>query len=129
VTEARRVAKEAHKKRIVRETQLRDVIEQYKELNQEHQKSVSMVEKLRGALARYEPPARGMEARQRSQESDEQSDDKRETSLRETSHGEGTTRLNNRSTPEYPGSPHSHQKNKTKLKSWFRDLGHQKLVR
>ena len=128
VTEARRIAKEAHRKRIVRETQLREVIEQYKELNQEHKKTISMVEVLQQALARYEP-ARGMEARQRSNESEEPGDDKRELSPTEQSHAEPTIRLGNRTTTEQNGSQHSRQKNKTNIKTWFRDLGHQKGAR
>ena len=128
VTEARRIAKEAHRKRIVRETQLRDVIEQYKELNQEHKKTLSMVEELQGALASYEP-GRAMEARQRSHESEEPGDDKRETSPREQSHAEPTIRLGNRTTSEQNGSQHSRQKNKANIKTWFRDLGHQKGAR
>lgn len=127
VLEARRIAKEAHKKRVVRETQLRDVIEQFKELSQDHKKTLSTVEELRGALARYEP-GRGMEVRQRSHESDEQSDGKRETSPRETLQGKTTARQNNRNTAEYGGvqrSTPTNSTNSTKRMTWLRDLGQQ----
>ncbi len=68
-------AKGAKKKQQLREAHLRQVIDQYKELNREHQEMKAQVQELQAALAQYSPRA-GMETRQRSQESE---DDRRES--------------------------------------------------
>lgn len=134
VAEARRIAKDAHKKRLIREKHLREVIEQYKTLSQEHKATSIVVEELREALARFEP-SYSLEVRQRSHESEMGTQDKREISPGDTAEPEKTTRLDNRTLinerSEHSDSQHSggrQNKAKAKRKAWFRDLGPKKGV-